>query len=509
MKKMQLLTILVLLSISTVLHAQKNILEKQFYYGFDEKIEIIRIDEKVLVKTKPSVIKDQYDQAIKKRAVGIKIEWQGDNLCKIGFPSSEIASKIIKELFEDSETVCVRNCYRLIDGFEFGLSDEILVKFKKSVGESERENIMKKFELQKSKSTRMYEKYCLTKDKDIIRVANELYESGLFEFAYPNLISKIEFHGIQNDPYFQFQIALHNTGQIFNGHTGTPTDIYVPEAWDITLGSNNILIAVIDEGNSWGYGSNNPNLHPVIVTAIQYAIANGVVVLFSTGNTASHAHNNNGYMAFLANANVDYLITVDASDRNNQQTNYSPTSSLVDVVAPSHRAYPTGISGKTYEMWSIYMLGNVGYNPYPPGMVNPPPVGEELPNSGTNYLAYTGRFGGTSFSCPQVAGIAALMLSVNPNLTPQQVFNTITSTVEKVGGYSYTGGKSNQMGYGRVNAFLALTRAAGGYGITFNLNGASGTSPSALVVSSGGHVATTMDCSILGVLPFRTPAGVC
>jgi uncharacterized repeat protein (TIGR02543 family) len=561
----------------------QNILEKQFYYGFDDEIEIIKIEEKALVKTKPFVIKDQYDQAIKKRAAGIKTEWQGENLCKIEFPSSEIASKIIKELFENDEIVCVRNYYMTIDGFEFGLSDEILVKFKKSVKESERENILKKFELQKSKSTRTYEKYCLTKNKDIIRVANELYESGLFEFAYPNLISKVESHGIPNDPYFQFQVALHNTGQTFNGHTGTPNaDIDAPEAWDITSGSSNIVIAVIDQGvtsshpdlpntrqvrlngsnlglgnandpsptgnhnhgnacagiiaatrnnnegiagiapnckimpvryddintsdimtdaidfavdnganiisNSWGYKSTNANLYPSIVTAIQNAIDNGVVVLFSAGNTASHAHNNNGYVAFPANANVDYLIAVGASDRNDQQADYSPTSSLIDVVAPSHRAYPASISGETYEMWSIDMPGNVGYNPYPAGMDNPPPVGEELPNSGTNYLAYTGRFGGTSFSCPEVAGIAALMLSVNPNLTPQQVFNIITSTAEQVGGYNYTGGKSSQMGHGRVNAFLALARAAGGYGVTFSLNGATGTPPPAQIVSPGGYV---------------------
>lgn len=86
-------------------------------------------------------------------------------------------------------------------------------------------------------------------------------------------------------------------------------------------------------------------------------------------------------------------------------------------------------------------------------------TGTTLPTSGINYLAYTGRFGGTSFSCPIVAGIAALILSINPNLTPQQVYNTIIETTDKIGGYSYTNGKCNQTGYGRVNAHKAVKKA--------------------------------------------------
>ncbi len=89
----------------------------------------------------------------------------------------------------------------------------------------------------------------------------------------------------------------------------------------------------------------------------------------------------------------------------------------------------------------------------------PPQIGEQLPNTGTNFLFYTGRFGGTSAACPQVAGIAALMLSTNPGLTQQQVFNLITGSADKVGGYVYTYGQSNELGYGRVNAYQAVRQA--------------------------------------------------
>jgi hypothetical protein len=70
-----------------------------------------------------------------------------------------------------------------------------------------------------------------------------------------------------------------------------------------------------------------------------------------------------------------------------------------------------------------------------------------------------------------VAGIAALLLSVNPNLTQQQVRDIIEQTCDKpspgfgLGSYAVTPGYPNgtwhvRMGYGRVNAAAALRRAA-------------------------------------------------
>lgn len=144
---------------------------------------------------------------------------------------------------------------------------------------------------------------------------------------------------------------------------------------------------------------------------------------------------------------------------------------MIDVVAPSHRAYPPevylavgcgGISGETGEMWSLDIPGNTGYNPWPSDsdLPHPPTTGEILPSTGTNYLSYTGRFGGTSHACPVVAAVAALVLSENPNLTPQEVFSILTDTADKIGNYTYTNGRSNETGFGRVNAFAAVQRAA-------------------------------------------------
>ena len=51
---------------------------------------------------------------------------------------------------------------------------------------------------------------------------------------------------------------------------------------------------------------------------------------------------------------------------------------------------------------------------------------------------YTVCFLGTSAATPHVAGVAALVLSVNPNLTGQQVRNIIESTTQKVRADLYT-----------------------------------------------------------------------
>jgi subtilisin family serine protease len=55
---------------------------------------------------------------------------------------------------------------------------------------------------------------------------------------------------IPNDPSFDLQYALHNTGQT----GGTPdADIDAPEAWDIETGDHNIVIAIHDTGVDWDH----------------------------------------------------------------------------------------------------------------------------------------------------------------------------------------------------------------------------------------------------------------
>jgi len=65
---------------------------------------------------------------------------------------------------------------------------------------------------------------------------------------------------------------------------------------------------------------------------------------------------------------------------------------------------------------------------------------------------YWTEFNGTSSACPHVAGIAGLMLSLNPNLTPEVIRNIIRESADDI----FNEGYDIETGYGKVNAYQAL-----------------------------------------------------
>ena len=140
-----------------------------------------------------------------------------------------------------------------------GVTDEILLKFHTDVSEQQKLELHKRFNTKVVKSTKIYLKLTVSKGDDALEIANKYYQSGLVEYSQPNFISNAElFQVIPNDTYFTNQITCNNTGQVFNdGHSGTnDADIDAPEAWEITTGHSDIVIAVIDEGVT----SNHPDL---------------------------------------------------------------------------------------------------------------------------------------------------------------------------------------------------------------------------------------------------------
>ena len=205
--------------------------------------------------------------------------------------------------------------------------------------------------------------------------------------------------------------------------------------------------------NSWGSSVQ----YQIIDDAITNALVNGrngrgCIVLFASGN-------DNRAVNYPANSNPN-ILTVGAISPCGQRK--SPTScdgegwgsnygSQLDVVAP-------GVLIPTTDR-----QGNLGYNPTL--RIHTMNGGNKITSDYTN-RDYTVWFNGTSAACPHVAGVAALILSVRPNLTGQQVRNIIEQTAQKVGGYSYatTSGRPNgtwhqEMGYGLVDAYAAVRKA--------------------------------------------------
>jgi subtilisin family serine protease len=74
---------------------------------------------------------------------------------------------------------------------------------------------------------------------------------------------------------------------------------------------------------------------------------------------------------------------------------------------------------------------------------------------------------GTSFSSPYTAGIAALLLSVDPTLTPDQLEELLSSTAVDYG----SGGYDTTFGHGFINARAALEAIDTGGTCTGDVNG--------------------------------------
>jgi len=117
--------------------------------------------------------------------------------------------------------------------------------------------------------------------------------------------------------------------------------------------------------------------------------------------------------------------------------NYAPYGPEIDLVGVS------GFSRANSFVSTLDRMGDLGYN-----------------TSSVNYLEYPDRdytmyFGGTSSAAAQVAGIAALMLDLNPGLSHQELMDRLTATAVDVG----PAGVDSRFGAGIADAFAAVQAA--------------------------------------------------
>jgi len=153
---------------------------------------------------------------------------------------------------------------------------------------------------------------------------------------------------------------------------------------------------------SLGYGDGNQPTSvpdPAIESALRYARQAGVVVVIAAGNE----RNNPGAIRPSEPAYAairDLGIAVGAIEKSGQFADFSNPAGnqpLDYIVAPGVDIFSTS------------------YNP-------------------TSFVPHTYEIGsGTSFSAPYVAGVAALMLSANPNLTPTEIETILVQTANPQG----------------------------------------------------------------------------
>ncbi|HYM53052.1 MAG TPA: S8 family serine peptidase, partial [Candidatus Dormibacteraeota bacterium] len=182
---------------------------------------------------------------------------------------------------------------------------------------------------------------------------------------------------------------------------GMTSDVAAGIHWAVDHGASVINLSI------GGFGDSQ-----LLREAVDYAWARNVVLVAAAGNFRSAGP--------FYPASYPHVISVSATQADDEFTNWSNFGADVDVSAPGASILTTNCNRSTVSS-----------------------------------CKYTGAhivISGTSFSSPNVAGVVALLRARNPGWTNASVVSRILSTADDLG-YA---GWDNRYGHGRVNANRAL-----------------------------------------------------
>ena len=345
-----------------------------------------------------------------------------------------------------------------------------------------------------------------------LATAARLNDDPLVEFAEPNY--RVYAFEIPNDPLFDNQWA-HGL-------------MHSPAAWDIVTGEQTVTIAIIDTG----IDETHPDLADKIVAGYDYVDndtdphdENGHgthvagIAAAMTDNGLGVAGMNwearimpirvldaegVGYVDILAEG-ISWAYANGAKVLNISLGGYGNSQSLVDAVNLAHAAGSLVVaamgndntSDRTYPAANNHVLAvaatdrhdaRAAYSNYgghcdvaapggymtvyqdPDGIYSTMPTYDVHMTTSDYYLTNYDYVHGTSQAVPYVAGLAALLWSLQPSLTPDQVQATIEATAVDRG----APGWDRFYGHGRVDALAAVCASSG--------------SPAAPVISPIGNV---------------------
>lgn len=316
-----------------------------------------------------------------------------------------------------------------------------------------------------------------------------------------------------NDPRYNEQWHYHNTGQL----SGTvDADIDLPEAWDITRGSSNVVVAIIDGGidyvhpdlaaNMWpGIGYNFITNSPVVTpeahgTHVAGTVAantnnaigvsgvaggdgsgNGVRLMscqvfgpgaggfenapvWAADNGAAISQNSWGYTS----PGVYSQAVLDAIDYFNLNGGGTVLNGGISIFCAMNENSSSGYYPAYYSNTLAVASTNNNdqksyYSNYGSWIDISAPGGELHQVTGRGVLSTLpgdtyGFYQGTSMATPHVSGVAALILSLVPGiLTAAELRDILVNTTDNI--EALNPGYAGQMGSGRLNAYQALLSA--------------------------------------------------
>jgi len=183
--------------------------------------------------------------------------------------------------------------------------------------------------------------------------------------------------------------------------------------------------------NSWGGGRGSTTF----LVVIQAWLDAGSVPLFSQGNAGS------GCASANSPGDLGIVIGVGSTDSNDALSTFSSRGPGIGTA--NFPLLKPDISAPGEAVRSAYPTSNTAY----------------------------ATLSGTSMACPAVAGVAALVLSANPSLDPEEVRDILTSTawqdlsppkggLTTCNGIAWNSYPSYHYGYGRVDALAAVLAAS-------------------------------------------------
>jgi serine protease AprX len=279
--------------------------------------------------------------------------------------------------------------------------------------------------------------------------------------------------------------GAHLVGVNSGNELGLPL-VGIIGAYDYLL-SNQSLYNVRVINNSWGSSLDADGLDPnnPVNVATRISHDRNITVVFAAGNAGDTATSINPY------STMPWTISVAAGEKQGLGSPADFSSRGVDNgtgadvagmpadpnAAPNLRPDITaaGVDIKSARLRGAGLTNTLGTVPI---------VGNDLTTIPPGYLPYYTTSQGTSFSCPHISGVVALMLEANPLLTPDDVLTILRATANPMPF------DERVVGAGYVDAHNAVRAALGLTAIAHPFNLMPGAGGAEIVDPAGDHFGT-------------------